>query len=204
MLRTPYFQKQIENIMEDLQEENFIFAADNLKEKLIELNKNPELNSTEIDQINETLKVLEKREGKFCINRNYIISQMFESTDKENLSLTRFIALLILSRKIKIIRIFQKDQFLISDNPFVLLPPDGFDSNFEINITSPGSIIACPISNSLCMLVFLDPLYSENEAINNVEMKNRTNKYEVIQSYRFVFSSDLSLLKENIRLYFES
>ena len=196
MLRTPYYRKIIENLFVEKQDEILIELIKEINLKIEELKKDINQNSDEIIESICARRILEKREGEFVINSaNFVFEQMFKFEGSNDITLTEKIINIIKKRNWIFLYASKCDGFIISDNPFALIPPDKFKFLNELTISTPGVKITCPLTKNICLQII-----ENGNSLNSIEINQ--NKCDEINhdlaklSDRFVFSHDVSLLKK--------
>jgi hypothetical protein len=158
-------------------------AAEMIKKVRIDAGKDLEINPREF--------------ADFVKRGDYTINFEREHSIRLMMSLTMKLAIHFAEMDWAFFRAPERSSFLTSDNPFALIPPEGFDPKgfFGVGILTPGTTKIMPISSEYCLA-----MGDHGDKIQIIEidhaMVRRLNSYSAINSDRFIIGKANRLLEK--------
>jgi len=125
---------------------------------------------------------------------SFVLCRIFKSKDLNN-TLTEKIVYILKNKNWLFLFANKCKGFIISDNPFILIPPIGFSSKATPGFLTPEVKITCPLSKNVCLqFIELGSLYNNWEI--DQSYCDTINENIVKLSHRFIYSHKKYLLRK--------
>ena len=194
--RVPDFQKKMDESSEKMIKKisQMRFSSIEATKKIIE-----EMEKKNIDTAN---KVTPKEIFEFVQRGSYSVKIPRERSIKDMLILGESMFKYFVQMDWLFLYTPKESSFILSDNPFFIIPPDNRDlNNFwdrGVGIITPGARKVMPLSSKVC-LIMLD--YGNKIISKNIDGKRvrSINQWTATSSDRFVYAKDKPLLERIIK-----
>ncbi len=191
MNRVPDFEKSENKMLEKIAEmtSNIIFQDEERAKSVIDKHERDTGKKMNISP-KELVDFHRNVPHKYIINRNMSLRLMFEASFK--------IAHYFKQMNWMLYHASSITSFITTDNPFVLLPPAGYDSIYVTGILMRGTKKIVPLTQSICLIMFDRGTSTAHKDIDR-EMTKKINHNIAYWSDRFVIGRDVALVKKMVK-----